>query len=42
VVKQAFRAMAGERGAEPLIERVREILRRALRELEELGRSQYV
>jgi DNA-binding PadR family transcriptional regulator len=40
VVKQAFRAMAGEGSAEPQIERVREILRRALRELEELGRSQ--
>ena len=40
VVKQAFRAMAGEGGAKPQIERVREILRRALRELEELGSSQ--
>ena len=40
MVKQAFRAMAGEHRAEPQIERVHEILRRALRELEELGRSQ--
>jgi hypothetical protein len=39
VAKQAFRAMAGEGSAEPQMERVREILRRALRELEELGRS---
>jgi DNA-binding PadR family transcriptional regulator len=36
LVKQAFRAVAGEFGGHQRIERVREILARALRELEEL------
>jgi DNA-binding PadR family transcriptional regulator len=36
LVKQAFRAVAGEFGSYQRIERVREILLRALRELEEL------
>jgi DNA-binding PadR family transcriptional regulator len=38
LVKAAFRAVAGERASERRIERVREILQRALRELEELSR----
>ena len=37
LVKQAFRAVAGEFGSYQRIERVREILLRALRELEELA-----
>jgi DNA-binding PadR family transcriptional regulator len=37
VVKEAFRTVTGA-GTEEQIERVREILRRALREVEELGR----
>src|SRR6202166_1608521 len=36
--KAAFRGVAGERASERRIERVREILQRALRELEELSR----
>jgi len=38
LVKAAFRAVAGESASERRIERVREILQRALRELEELSR----
>lgn len=38
LVKAAFRAVAGEHASERRIERVREILQRALRELEELSR----
>jgi DNA-binding PadR family transcriptional regulator len=38
LVKAAFRAAAGEHASDRRIERVREILLRALRELEELGR----
>ena len=38
LVKAAFRAVAGERASERRVERVREILQHALRELEELGR----
>ena len=40
VVKETFRMWRGERGTEQQVERVREILRRALREPQELGRSQ--
>jgi DNA-binding PadR family transcriptional regulator len=38
LVKEAFRAVAGEFATHERLERVREILLRALRELEELGR----
>jgi DNA-binding PadR family transcriptional regulator len=39
LVKEAFRAVAGEFASHERIERVREILLRALRELEELCRA---
>jgi len=39
LVKQAFRAVAGEFATHERLERVREILLRALRELEELSRG---
>jgi hypothetical protein len=39
LVKEAFRAVAGEFATHQRLERVREILLRALRELEELGRG---
>jgi DNA-binding PadR family transcriptional regulator len=39
LVKEAFRAVAGEFATHERLERVREILLRALRELEELARS---
>jgi len=37
LVKAAFRAVAGERASRRQLDRVREILMRALRELEDLG-----
>jgi DNA-binding PadR family transcriptional regulator len=40
LVKEAFRAVAGQFATHQRLERVREILLRALRELEELGRRE--